>query len=84
LVVEKVVETQSVSKRASNVFTQRFNPKKLDNMDVKEQYRDKIPFEILNDDNLDISRARESTKENIKTSAREREVIPDATEQSPS
>jgi hypothetical protein len=74
LVVAKVRERLAVSKRAAQkVDTERFNVKKLDEGDVKEQYqiiiRNKFPaLENLSADN---NRAWNNIRENIKISAKE-------------
>jgi hypothetical protein len=71
----KVRERLAVSKRTTQTFDMKgFNLKKLDEVEGKEHYR----VEILNrfaasenvDDDLDINRAWETIKENIKISAK--------------
>jgi hypothetical protein len=76
LVVAKVRERLAVSKRAAQkIDTERFNVKKLNEGDVKEQYQVTIgnKFAALEnlDDSGDINRARDNIRENIKISARE-------------
>jgi phosphoglycolate phosphatase-like HAD superfamily hydrolase len=66
----------SVSKRARQTFdVERFNLKKLDDVEVKEQYKVEISnrFAALEslDESFDINNAWESIRENIKTSAKD-------------
>jgi hypothetical protein len=77
LVAAKVREILAVSKRAAQkTDMERFNVKKLNEGGVKEQYRVTIGNKFAALENLqdsgDINRARESIRENIKTSAQER------------
>jgi hypothetical protein len=73
--VEKVRERLAVSKQTHKFDMERFSLKKLDETEGKEQYR----VEILNkfaalenlDDDVDINRAWETIRENIKISAKE-------------
>jgi hypothetical protein len=75
LVVAKLRETISVSKRAKqNSDLERFDLKRLDDVEVKEKYQAEISnrfagLEIL-DESFDINNAWESIRENIKTSAK--------------
>jgi hypothetical protein len=69
-------EKLSVSKRAAQKFDmQRFDLRKLNNAEVKEQYGVKISnrFAALEnlDDNVDINRAWENTKGKFKIPAKE-------------
>jgi hypothetical protein len=71
-VAAKLRERLSVSKRvAEKLYMQRFDLKKLNDADVKEQYQVKITnrFAALEnfDDNVDMNRAWENIRENIKT-----------------
>jgi hypothetical protein len=73
LVVAKVRERLAVSKRAARkVDTERFNVKKLNNGDVREQYQVTIrnKFATLEnvEDNGDINRAWDNIREKIKIS----------------
>jgi hypothetical protein len=76
LVVAKVSERSAVSKQAAKKFhVERFNLRKLNELQVRNQYQIKISnryaaLENLND-SKDINRAWENTKENIKISAKE-------------
>jgi len=69
VVVAKVIQRLSVSKRARQNFRiERFNLKKLNDMEVKDQYQVKISnrfvaLENLEVDYVDISRAWESVRE---------------------
>jgi hypothetical protein len=77
LVVTKVRERLAVSKRAAQkIDTERFNVKKLNEGDVKEQYQVTITNKFAALENLedsgDINRAWDNIKENIKISAQER------------
>jgi hypothetical protein len=75
-VVAKVTERLAVSKQAAQKFdVERFNLRKLTELEVRKQYQIKVSnsfaaLENLND-NKDINRAWENTEENIKTSAKE-------------
>jgi uncharacterized FlaG/YvyC family protein len=74
LVVAKVRERLAVSKRAAQkIDTERFNVKKLNEGDVKEQYQVTIrnKFSALEnlEDSGDINRAWDNIRENIKISA---------------
>jgi hypothetical protein len=74
LVVAKVRERLAVSKRAApKVDTERFNVKKLNEGDVKEQYQVTIRNMFAALENLegsgDINRAWDNIRENIKISA---------------
>jgi hypothetical protein len=76
LVVPKVRERLVVSKRAAQkIDTERFNAKKLNGGDVKEQYQITVRKKFAALENLedsgDINRAWDNIRENIKTSARE-------------
>jgi hypothetical protein len=76
LVAAKLRERLLVSKRvAEKLDMQRFDLRKLNDEEVKEQYQVKITnrFAALEnfDDNVDMSRAWENIRENIKTSAKE-------------
>jgi hypothetical protein len=74
--VAELRERISVSKQARQKFDlERFDLKKLDDVDVKEKYQVEISntFGTLEsfDDSFDINNARESIRENIKTSAKD-------------
>ena len=76
LVVAKVRERLAVSKQAAQELDgERFNLRKLKDLEVKKQYQIEITnkFAALENlsDNEDINRAWENIKENIKTSAKE-------------
>jgi hypothetical protein len=76
LVVAKMRERLAVSKlTAQKIDTERFNVKKLNEGDVKEQYqvtiRNKYAALENSEDSGDINRASESMRENIKISAQE-------------
>jgi hypothetical protein len=71
--VAKVREILAISKRAAQKFDmERFNLKELDEVEAKEQYRVEISnrFAALEnlDDDVDINRAWEAIRENIKIS----------------
>jgi len=72
----KVRERLAVGKQAAQRFdTQIFNLRKLNELEVKKQYQIEITnrfpaLEYLNDDE-DVNRTWENSKENIKTSAKE-------------
>ena len=74
--VAKVRERLGVSKQEPQSFDwERFNLRKLNELEVRKQYQIQITnrftaLENLSDDE-DINRAWENIKENIKTSARE-------------
>jgi hypothetical protein len=75
-VAAKLRERLSVSKRLAQKFDmQRFDLRKLNDAEVREQYQVKITnrFAALEnfDDNVDMIRAWENIRENIKTSAKE-------------
>jgi len=76
LVVAKVRERLAISKQAAQRFDEeRFNLRKLNELEVRKQYQIEITNRLqlqrtLRDDE-DINRAWESIKENIKTSAKE-------------
>jgi hypothetical protein len=75
LVVAKDRERLAVSKRTTQKFDmERFNLKKLDEVEGKKQYRVKISnrFAALEnlDNDVDINRAWETIRENIKISAK--------------
>jgi hypothetical protein len=74
LAVAKVRERLAVSKRAAQkIDTERFNVKKLNEVDVKEQYQVTIRNKFVALENLedcgDINRAWDNIRENIKISA---------------
>jgi hypothetical protein len=76
LVAANLRERLSVSKRVAEKFDmQRFDLRKLCDADVKKQYQVKITnrFAALEnfDDNVDMNRASENNRENIKISAKE-------------
>ena len=74
--IAKVRENLAVGKQATQRFNrQRFNLRKLNKPEVREQYQIEITnrfavLENLSDDN-DIDKTWENIKENIKTSAKE-------------
>ena len=76
LLVANIRENLVVSKQTSQRFGgERFNLRKLNELEVRKQYQIQITnrftaLENLSDDE-DINRAWENIKENIKTSARE-------------
>jgi len=76
LVIAEVRERLAVGKQAAQRFDrQRFNLRKLNEPEVKEQYQIEITnrfaaLDNLNDDE-DVNRAWENIKENIQTSAKE-------------
>jgi hypothetical protein len=75
-VVANVRKRLAVSKRATRKFDmERFNLKKLNEVESEEQYQVKIPdrFAALENlyDDVDINRAWETIRENIKISANE-------------
>jgi len=80
LVVAKIRERLAVSKQAAQEFYgERFNLRKLNELEVRKQYQIEISnrfaaLENLSDDE-DINRAWENIKETIKTSAKERLVL---------
>ena len=74
LVVAKLREWLAVSKQAAQKFYgERFNIRKLNELDVRKHYQIEISnrFSALENlsDSKDINRAWENIKENIKTSA---------------
>jgi hypothetical protein len=74
LVEAEVRDRLSVSKRAARkIDTERFNVKKLNEGDVKEQYqvltRNKFAALEILEDNGDVKRAWDNIRENIKISA---------------
>ena len=76
LVVAKVRERLAVSKQAAQEFGgERFNHRKLNELEVRKQYQIQISkfFSALENfsDDKDVNRTWENIKENIKTSARE-------------
>jgi hypothetical protein len=75
-VVAKVRERLAVSEQAAQKFdTERFNLKKLSELEVRKQYQIKISERFAALENLnvseDINRAWENIKESIKISAKE-------------
>jgi len=76
LVIAKVMERLAVGKQAAQRFDrQRFNFRKLNEPEVREQYQIEITnrfaaLENLNDDE-EVDRTLENIKENIQTSAKE-------------
>jgi hypothetical protein len=69
------MEKISVSKRARQKFNlERFDLKKLDDIEIKEKYQLQISNRFADleslDENFDINNAGESIRENIKTSAK--------------
>jgi DNA repair ATPase RecN len=75
-VAAKLRERLSVSKRVAQKFDmRRFDVRKLNDAEVKEQYQVKITnrFAALEnfDDNVDMNRAWENIRENVKISAKE-------------
>ena len=76
LVIAKVKERLAVGKQVAQRFDrQRFNLRKLNEREVREQYQIEITnrfatLENLNDDE-DVNRTWENIKENIQTSAKE-------------
>jgi len=76
LVVAKVKESLAVSKQAAQKFdVERFNLRKLNELEVRKQYQIKISNGFAALENLsdceNINRDWENIKENIKTSAKE-------------
>jgi hypothetical protein len=76
LVVAKLRERISVSKRARKKFDlERFDLKKLNDIEVKEKYHVEISNRLVNleslDESFDINNAWENIRENIKTSAKD-------------
>jgi hypothetical protein len=74
--VTKLRERISVSKRARQKFDlERFDLKKLDDVEIKEKYHIEISnrFAALEslDESFDINNALEGIRENIKTSAKD-------------
>jgi hypothetical protein len=75
-VVAKVRERLAVSKQATQKFErERFNLRKLNELEVRKQYQIEITNKFAALENLDndgdINRALENIKESIQTSARE-------------
>jgi len=74
-VVAKVRERLAISKQAAQKFDgERFDLRKLNELEVKEKYQIEITnkfaaLESLNVDD-DVNRAWENIKENVKTSAK--------------
>ena len=86
LVVAKVGERLAVNKQASQRFNgERFNLRKLNELDVKKLYQIGITNRFATLENLrdgeDINRARENVKENIKTSTTESLSLQEMTQQ---
>ncbi|PNF13747.1 hypothetical protein B7P43_G14087 [Cryptotermes secundus] len=76
LVVAKVRERLAVSKQTTHrVHMERFNLKKLNKVDVKEQYRVEISNKFValenSDTKVDVNKAWETVGENIKISAKD-------------
>jgi len=76
LVVAKLRERLAVNKKAAQKFDgERFNLRKLNELEVKEKYQIEIKNRFAALENLDVdedvNRAWENIKENIKTSATE-------------
>jgi len=76
LVIAKFRERLAVGKQAAQMFDrQRFNLRKLNELQVREQYQNEITvrFAALEnlDDNEDVNSTWENIKENIQTSAKE-------------
>jgi hypothetical protein len=74
--VAKLRERISVSKRAKQKFDlERFDLKKLDDVEVKEKYQVEISNRFADleslDESFDINNAWESIRENIKTSVKD-------------
>ena len=72
----KVRERSTVSKQAAEEFdVERFNFRKLNNLEVRKQYQIKISnrFAVLEElsESENIDKASENIKDNIKTSAKE-------------
>ena len=71
---------QAVSKHEAQKFdAERFNLRKLSELEVRKQYQIKIPnrFAVLEDlnDSMDINRGWENIKESIKTPAKDSLVL---------
>ena len=74
LEIAKVREKLAVGKQATQRFDrQRFNLRKLNELEVRKQYQIEITnsFAALENLNNDVNRTWENIKENIKTSATE-------------
>jgi hypothetical protein len=76
LVAAKVRERLAVSKKEAQMFdVDRFNLRKLSELDVRKQYQIKTSEKFASLENLndseDINRARDNIKETIKTSTKE-------------
>ena len=74
--VAKVTERMAVNKQAAQRFAgERFNLRKLNELEVRKGYQIEIKNRFAVLENLsndeDINRARENIKENIKTLAKE-------------
>jgi hypothetical protein len=74
--VTKLRERISVSKGARRKFDlERFDPKKLDDIEVKKKYQEEISNRFSTseslDESFDINNAWENIRENIKTSAKD-------------
>jgi len=73
-VIAKVRERLAVGKQATQRFDrQRFNLRKLNEPEVREQYQIEVTnrFAALENLNDDVNRTWENIKENIQTSAKE-------------
>jgi len=75
-VVAKVRERLAVSKQAAQRFNgERFNLRKLNELEVRKQYQIEITNRFAASENLsddeDINRSCEGNKENIKTSVKD-------------
>jgi hypothetical protein len=80
LVVAKVRERLAMSKRAAQeINTERFNVKKLNEGDVKEQYqviiRNKFAALENLEDSRDINRTWDTIRENIKILSQESRLL---------
>ena len=76
MVIAKFREILAVGKQAAKVFyRQRFNPRKLNELEVRKQYQTEITNRFAALENLKdyegVNRTWENIKENIKTSAKE-------------
>jgi hypothetical protein len=73
--VTKVRDRLAVSKKTHSVHTERFNLKKLNEVEGREPYRVEISNRFASLENLDtevdITRAWETARENTKMSAKE-------------
>jgi len=75
-VIAKVRERLAVGKQATQRFDrQRFNLRKLNELEVRKQYQIEVTNRfgtLVNlDDDAEVNRTRENIKENIKTTAKE-------------